>query len=194
VLSADNPAWLTPAAIRLACCIAWSHSQAFGRPLLASPATRAARPAAGIAAQASDQGNDQGGDQGSEQGSEQRLLAQELFATDTVVLAHDGAPLDAGEGPRLIYANRAALRLWRRNWGSMVGMPSSRTAEPSARTERQQALAAALQQLAISNYSGIRIDSAGRRFAINSARIWTLIDTSGQPCGQAAAFSDWHWL
>lgn len=187
MLSADNPAWLTPAAIRLACCIAWTHSQAFGRPLLATPA---ARPAASTATQACDQGSNQASDQC----SEQRLLAQELFAADTVVLAHDGSPLDAGEGPRLIYANRAALRLWRRNWGAMVGMPSSRTAEPSARTERQQALSNAQQQQAISNYSGIRIDSAGRRFAINSARIWTLCDAHGQPCGQAAAFSDWHWL
>ena len=161
----DEATWLTPAAIRLACCIAWSHSRAFGRPLLASNAD-----------------------------SDQRLLAQKLFAADTVVLAHDGAPLDAGEGPRLIYANRAALILWGRTWGAMVGMPSSRTAEPSARSERQQALAAAQRQHAISHYSGIRIDSAGRRFAINGARIWTLIDASGQPCGQAAAFSDWHWL
>jgi hypothetical protein len=76
----------------------------------------------------------------------------------------------------------------------MVGMPSSRTAEPNQRQARQQALAAAQQQLAISHYRGIRIDSTGRRFAINSARIWTLHDADGQPCGQTAAFSDWHWL
>jgi hypothetical protein len=37
--------------------------------------------------------------------------AQELFAAATVVLAHEG-----GTAPRLIYANRAALTLWRRSW------------------------------------------------------------------------------
>lgn len=111
-----------------------------------------------------------------------------------MVLAHDGAPLDQDEGPRLIYANRAALRLWRRDWAAMVGLPSSLTAEPAERASRQQALACAQQQQAIANYSGIRIDSQGRRFAITGARIWTLRDAHGQPCGQAAAFGDWHWL
>jgi len=161
--------WLTPATIDLVSCMLTSHRQAFGRPLLACGA--AADP-----------------------GPDPRLLAQELFATATVVLAHDGAPLDQSEGPRLTYANRAALRLWRRDWAAMVGMPSSRTAEPAERASRQQALSAAQQHQAIANYSGIRIDSHGRRFAIHGARIWTLRDAHDQPCGQAAAFSDWHWL
>ena len=39
-------------------------------------------------------------------------LAQELFQLDTVVLAHDGADPGGDPGPRLIYANAAALRLW----------------------------------------------------------------------------------
>jgi hypothetical protein len=47
---------------------------------------------------------------------------------------------------------------------------------------------------AITSYSGIRIDSSGRRFAIAGARIWTLRDSGGEPCGQAAAFSSWWWL
>ena len=167
--------WLTPETINLATRLVASHERAFGRPLLATPAAWA-------------------GDQGSHAGSNQLLLAQELFATDTVVLAHDGAPLDQGEGPRLIYANRAALQLWRRDWATMVGLPSSRTAEPAERAARQQALSSAQRQQAIANYSGIRIDSQGRRFAITGARIWTLGEASGHPCGQAAAFSDWHWL
>ena len=37
-----------------------------------------------------------------------RLLAQELFAGAEVLLAHDGSA-----DPRLVYANRAALRWWR---------------------------------------------------------------------------------
>jgi len=164
-----EPPWLTAEAIRLADRLVTSHAQALGKPLIATPAGR------------DPEGN-------------RRLLAQELFALDTVVLAHDGAPLDQGEGPRLIYANRAALQLWRRDWAAMVGLPSSRTAEPEQRASRQQALASAQQQQAISNYSGIRIDSADRRFAIAAARIWTLRNSGGQPCGQAAAFSSWWWL
>ena len=161
--------WLTPATITLAARIVASHRRAFGRALLATAATASPAP-------------------------DPRLLAQELFAAATVVLAHDGAPLDQAEGPRLTYANRAALRLWRRDWAAMVGMPSNRTAEPAERAGRQQALAAAQQHQAIAHYSGIRIDSQGRRFAIRGARIWTLLDDRSQPCGQAAAFGDWHWI
>jgi len=165
----NESAWLTPETIGLVGRIAASHERAFGRPLLAC----------GVAADLA---------------PEPRLLAQELFAAEIVVLAHDGAPLDQGEGPRLTYANRAALRLWRRSWAAMVGLPSSRTAEPAERAARQQALSAAQQLEAIRDYSGIRIDSQGRRFAITGARIWTLVDAHDQPCGQAAAFGDWHWL
>ena len=47
-----------------------------------------------------------------------RLAAQELFVLDQVVLCHDGS-----EDPRFLYANRAALQLFSRNWEEMVGMP-----------------------------------------------------------------------
>jgi len=118
-----------------------------------------------------------------------RLQAQELFAAAAVVLAHDGA-----EDPRLIYANRAALALWRRPWNAMVGLPSRLTAEPAERPARSGALAEAQRQGAIAGYGGVRVDSAGRRFRIEGARLWTLRDRAGQPCGQAACFESWWWL
>ena len=121
-------------------------------------------------------------------------LAQELFALATVVLAHDGADPDGDPGPRLIYANAAALRLWHRPWRRQVGLPSRLTAEAQERPGRARMLASAREQHAIRGYSGIRIDSRGRRFQIRNARLWTLWDSSGNPCGQAAAFSDWWWL
>ena len=114
---------------------------------------------------------------------------QELFAADTVVLAHDG-----GSDPALIYANAAALRLWERPWAEMIGMPSRLTAEPQERADRARMLATALQQLASEGYSGVRISKSGRRFQIHNARLWTLWGPGDQPCGQAAAFSSWWWL
>jgi hypothetical protein len=87
--------------------------------------------------------------------------AQELFAAATVVLAHDGADPGGDPGPRLTYANRAALQLWRRPWAELVGMPSRLTAEPAERAGRAQALASVQRQRAISGYSGMRIDSRG---------------------------------
>lgn len=118
-----------------------------------------------------------------------RLRAQELFAATCVVLAHDG-----GDDPRLIYANAAALRLWRRPWATLVGMPSRLTAEPAERQARAGALALARRREAISNYGGIRIDSQGRRFRIEGARLWTLRQETGETCGQAACFESWWWL
>ncbi len=123
------------------------------------------------------------------QGRPALQAAQELFVAATVVLAHDGAA-----DPRLIYANRAALLLWRRPWKAMVGLPSRLTAEPAERAGRAVALERARRSEALEGYSGIRIDSAGRRFRITGARLWTLRDAEGLPCGQAAAFSSWWWL
>lgn len=120
---------------------------------------------------------------------EPRHLAQELFQAPVVVLAHDG-----GVDPRLVWANRAALQLWRRRWQEMVGLPSRLTAEPQWRQERAEALQRARQQEAIAGYAGVRVDSRGRRFRIEAARLWTLRDSAGAPCGQAAAFSRWWWL
>ena len=163
--SAPAP-WLTPAAQARAVCLLTSYRRAFGSPLIA-----------GLAADAPPQG-----------------LAQELFASDAVVLAHDGADPNGDPGPRLIYANRAALRLWQRPWAAMVGMPSKLTAEPAERASRRQALITAQAQDAIEGYRGIRIDSRGRRFQIEGARLWTLRDGTGLACGQAARVSHRWWL
>jgi hypothetical protein len=155
-----DPPWLQAPALAWAGRILRSHHEAFGRPLL---------PASGV-------------------GRDPRQAAQELFAIDTVVLAHDG-----GADPRFTYANRAALCLWRRRWGEMVGLPSRLSAAPEQRPERQGALARA-RQCAVRDYAGLRVDSHGRRFRIEAARLWTLPDAGGEPGGQAAAFARWWWL
>lgn len=118
-----------------------------------------------------------------------RLAAQLMFAADVAVLAHDGAA-----DPQLIYANAVALRLWRRCWEEMVGLPSRLTAEPSERQERALALAQARERDALTGYGGIRVDSAGRRFRIQGAKLWTLRDRQGLTRGQAASFGSWWWL
>lgn len=154
--------WLTPASQAVVTRILASHQQAYGRPLLV-----------GLPADASP-----------------LQWAQALFCASVVVLAHDGADPGADPGPRLIYANRAALQLWRRPWMELVGMPSRLTAEPAERAGRARALSRVQRQQAIADYSGIRIDSQGRRFRIAAARVWTL----PSPGGQAAAFNSWWWL
>lgn len=162
---AAEPPWLSPPLLERLEALERGHRLAFGGPLLAGDPARPVR-----------------------------LRAQELFAAAEVVLAHDGSDPRQDPGPRLIYANRSALRLWRRCWTEMVGMPSRLTAEPAQRPARSEALAEALRGGGIRDYGGIRIDSRGRRFQIRGARIWSLIDADGRSSGQAAAFADWWWL
>jgi hypothetical protein len=162
-LAAADPPWLSPISLVWVGRILAGHQLAFGRPLLAGLHGAAGDGAA-------------------------RRATQELFAAATVVLAHDG-----GADPRFVFANRAALVLWRRRWAEMVGLPSRFSAAAAERDERAGALARALQG-AIRDYAGVRVDSRGRRFRIEAARLWTLQDERGEPCGQAAAFNRWWWL
>ena len=76
----------------------------------------------------------------------------------------------------------------------MVGLPSRLTAEPSERAGRAVALERARRCEALEGYAGIRVDSSGRRFRIENARLWTLRDPGGRACGQAAGFGRWWWL
>lgn len=156
-----DPPWLQGPALEVVDWLVVSYRLAFGAPLLA-----------GVGA-----------------GCPRRLVAQEVFAADQVVLAHDGSA-----DPRLIYANAAALRLWGRRWRELVGLPSRLTAEPGERAARAQALATARQQEALSGYGGIRVDRQGRRFRMENAQLWTLRDNQGQARGQGATFGRWWWL
>ena len=117
-----------------------------------------------------------------------RLAAQELFVLDQVVPCHDGS-----EDPRFLYANRAALQLFSRNWEQMVGMPSRLSASANQRLSRREQLELARRQDKLENYSGVRVNSQGRRFQIRGARIWSLIDQERHYSGQAACFSQWWW-
>jgi hypothetical protein len=62
------------------------------------------------------------------------------------------------------------------------------------RQARSAVLARALRSEAIAGYAGIRIDREGHRFRIEGARLWTLRNKDGCPCGQTAAFSSWWWV
>lgn len=156
-----EPPWLQAPLLEVVRWIVRSHQGAYGAPLLAG--VEAWRPP--------------------------RLVAQEVFAADRVVLAHDG-----GVDPRLIYANAAALRLWKRPWSEMIGLPSRLTAEPRERPARERALALAQRQEALRGYGGIRVNREGARFQIEKAQLWTLRDDEGQPRGQAATFAAWWTL
>lgn len=113
---------------------------------------------------------------------------QNLLESPRAVLSALGPP---GSDHLFNYANRTALTLFEYQWAELIGQPSSTSAEPVHRDERRRLLDEVSRQGFIENYSGIRRGKNGRRFRINHATVFNLLDPDGQYVGQAATFEDW---
>ena len=115
--------------------------------------------------------------------------AKALFEAPFVVVSHGTEP-----DPLLNYGNRAALTLWEMSWEELIQTPSRLTAEPVSREERARLLSLVTQKGFIADYRGIRISKTGRRFRIEKAIVWNLMDEQGYYAGQAASFDRWTYL
>jgi hypothetical protein len=62
------------------------------------------------------------------------------------------------------------------------------------RDERARLLERTTRDGFVDDYQGIRISSTGRRFQIDQAIVWNLVDARGERVGQAATFSEWRFL
>jgi hypothetical protein len=114
-------------------------------------------------------------------------LARRLYRAPFALLAHD-----AGVDPQFIYANLAAQRLFERTWAEMVGLPSRLSAETPAQEERERLLRQVAERGYVDDYAGVRIAKSGRRFRIERATVWNLVDDDGRRLGQAASFTAWE--
>lgn len=134
--------------------------------------------------------------------SYQRLLQQSLlesskqsawgrlaFTANFALLSHN-----TDQDPLFNYANRTALDLFEFSWDELIGLPSRLSAEPVNQQERERLLARVTTQGFIDDYAGVRISKTGRRFRIQGAVVWNVIDEQGVYRGQAAWFKDWAWL
>ena len=124
---------------------------------------------------------DRAGDQDSQ--------ARRLFDATFVVVSHG-----MGADPILNYGNQAALNLWDLSWEDFITTPSRLTAEADDRAERERMLMQARVKGYYDRYRGVRISSTGRRFLVEQAVIWNVIDPAGHRIGQAATFSQWSYL
>jgi hypothetical protein len=115
--------------------------------------------------------------------------AYRLFQSTVVVVSHG-----IEEDPLLNYGNRVALELWEMTWEQLIVTPSRLTAEPVNRAERESMLEQARIRGYLDTYRGVRITSTGRRFLVENALIWNVVNGKGQRVGQAAMFSQWTWL
>ena len=114
-------------------------------------------------------------------------LADALWRAPRVIVAH-GTEAD----PVFFYGNRLALQAFDMDFASFTRLPSRYSAEPLAREERARLLERVTRDGFIDDYAGVRISARGRRFRIEQAVVWNLVDRAGRHHGQAATFS--HWL
>ena len=96
------------------------------------------------------------------------------------------------DDPVFFYGNRLTLQLFEMDFAAFTSLPSRFSAEPLEQAARARLLERVTQQGYVDDYSGVRIARSGRRFRINAATVWSLIDEAGNYCGQAATFSDWQ--
>lgn len=122
-----------------------------------------------------------------------RLLGRPLLAAGEglwraprVIVAH-GTEAD----PVFFYGNRQALQAFELDFTAFCRLPSRFSAEPLVREERARLLARVSRDGYIDDYAGVRISSTGRRFRIEQAIVWNLIDAAGVCHGQAATFDRW---
>ncbi|MEO9130173.1 MAG: MEKHLA domain-containing protein [Sphingomonas sp.] len=109
-----------------------------------------------------------------------------LWAAPRAIVAH-GAEAD----PIFFFGNRAALDQFEMTLEQFTTTPSRLSAEPMLREERQALLDRVTRDGFIDDYAGIRISATGRRFRIEQATVWNLIDEYGSVHGQAATFDRW---
>lgn len=112
-----------------------------------------------------------------------------LFEAGFVVVSH-GRQAD----PILNYGNQTALELWEMDIAALTCTPSRLTAEPQHRDERARLLERTTRHGYVDDYQGVRISSTGKRFFIERAVVWNVVDEQGQHIGQAATFSEWRFL
>jgi MEKHLA domain len=112
---------------------------------------------------------------------------QACWTAPRVIVAH-GTQAD----PIFFYGNQLALRCFELDFASFTRLPSRYSAEPLLREERDALLARVHERGFIDDYAGVRISASGRRFRIEQAVVWDLLDEQGERYGQAATFERWR--
>ena len=116
--------------------------------------------------------------------------ARFLFQARFAVVSHDTA-----KDPIFNYANQTALSLFAMSWEDFTSLPSRMSAGPMEQPERQRLMDEVTGNGFIDNYSGVRIGRHGRRFLIENAVIWNLVEPhTGIYKGQAALIKEWKFL
>jgi hypothetical protein len=117
------------------------------------------------------------------------VSADAFWTAPLAILAHGTEP-----DPVFFYGDRLTLELFEVTAHQLLQMPSRLSAESVDRAERARLLDQVTSRGVIEDYAGVRISATGRRFRIERATVWNLIDAAGAVHGQAAAFDAWTRL
>ncbi|GJL65781.1 MAG: MEKHLA domain-containing protein [Nitrospirales bacterium] len=115
--------------------------------------------------------------------------SERLFESSFIVVSHG-----LEDDPILNYGNQKALMLWEMDWRQFTHTPSRLTAEPVNQAERAEMLRQATSHGYIDDYRGIRISRTSKRFFVERAIVWNVVDSQGLRHGQAATFSRWSYV
>ncbi len=131
------------------------------------------------------------------------LVASSFLRLTGRLLLDDSSPRSFWRAPRVIvahgteadpvffYGNRLALEAFEMRFADFVRLPSRFSAEAVNRAQRVRLLDRVSRDGFIDDYSGIRVSASGRRFRIEQAVVWNLVDAEGELHGQAATFERW---
>jgi hypothetical protein len=111
---------------------------------------------------------------------------ESMWSAPRVIVAHGTEP-----DPVFFYGNWLALEVFEMDFPAFTRLPSRYSAEPLAREERARLLARVSADGFIDDYAGVRISARGRRFRIEQAVVWNLLDEHNVCHGQAATFDRW---
>jgi hypothetical protein len=120
---------------------------------------------------------------------EGKSVSEAIYAAPSVLLSH-GTEAD----PVFNYANLTGQRIFEMTWAEFMTTPSRFSAEPLVREERMRLFDRVAQYGFIDDYRGVRVSKSGRRFYIDQATVWTVLDGDEKLAGQAAVFSHWNYL
>jgi PAS domain-containing protein len=119
------------------------------------------------------------------------LVPDHLVGEDVATWLYEIAPFgllahNSASDPVFVYGNKAAQRLFEYGWDELVSLPSRLSAEAPDRDQRQRFLEDVQRNGYVTGYRGVRISKSGKRFVIEDATVWQLIDANAKYHGQAA--------
>ncbi len=124
------------------------------------------------------------------------LVPAEQDSKDAARWLYEAAPFcvlahNTGPDPIFIYGNKAAQTCFEYTWEELTSLRSRLSAEEHDREERQRLLDLVKRHGFTTGYRGLRVAKSGRRFWIDNAVVWQLIDREGVLHGQGAVFREW---